>query len=284
MDSSDDLRSDYLDQDEVTKNPVESELQNTKPNPVVKTEKIPLRMWIIGLSAPTLFACLCGAVILSVFYFRNNQIINLVNPGKQVSTETAYIDDPNVVVSTVQSANDPDIPPSSQPPSFTVLDSEAAMAMISPMDGTIFKLESNPDEDYQFEDYFQMGKIRSYTTNLTNSTYSSVSAWWCARNSLILRNNLADMEINISIDGRPIDLNKEAAWWELTRDEKTQCQFIEVVAHNWAVGEHSITTSIKLKEKINNGLKDFNTGENKGVYKLTVLSATEVLLDPDPKE
>jgi hypothetical protein len=284
MESSDDLRSDYLEQDEVIKNPVESDVENTKPNQIIKSEKIPLRMWIIGLTAPTIFACLCGVIIFLVFNFKNTPIINVINPGNQVSTASVQENDPNVVVSTIQPAYDPDNPSSAQPSSFTLLDSEAAMAMISPMDGTIFKLENNPDEDYQFEDYFQIGKTRSYTTNLTNSTYVSVSAWWCARNSLILRNNLADMEIIISIDGKPIDLKKDAAWWELTRDKNTQCKFIEVVAHNWAEGVHSLTTSIKVKEKINNGFKDFNPGENKGIYKLTVLSTTEVPLDPKPNE
>jgi len=284
MESSDDLRSDYLEQNEVIKDPVESDVQSTKPNEVVKSEKIPLRMWIIGLSAPTLFACLCLAIIMLVFNLRNNPIINTVYPGNQNPTQTVYKNDPNVVISTIQPAYDPDIPWSSQPPSFTLLDSKSAMAKISPMDGTIFKLENNPDESYIFEDYFRMGKTRGYTVNLWYSTYASVSAVWCARNSLILRNNLADLDISISIDGRPIDLKKEAAWWELTRDENTQCQFVEVVAHNWAEGVHSIITSIKVKEKINNGFEDFNPGENKGVYKLTVIYATEVPLDPNPKE
>jgi len=284
MESSDDLRSEYLNQDEDGKSPVESDVQNTKPNLVMKSDKIPLRMWIIGLTAPTLIASLCGGIILLVFYLRNNPIINSVYPGNQNPTQSVYKNDPNVVVSTIQPAYDPNLPWSSQPPSFTLLDSESAMAKISPMDGTIFKLENDPDENYNFEDYFRIGKTRRYTVNLWYSTYASVSAVWCARNSLILRNNLADLDISISIDGRPIDLKKEAAWWELTRDENTQCQFVEVVAHNWAKGVHSITTSIKVKEKINNGFEDFTPGENKGVYKLTVIYATEVPLDPNPKE
>lgn len=288
MESSDDLRSDYLSHDDKDKSFIEEDLQNTKPNKVIKSEKIPLRMWIIGLTAPTLFVCLCGAAIITIMYLRNNSISNMAGLVMQAPTQPIDENDTNTnsstVVSTVQTTYDPNEPSSPQSSAFVLLDSEAAMAKISPMDGTILNLEDNANESYEFEDYFRMGKTRNYTINLKNSTYASVSAWWCARNRRILRNNLADLDISISIDDRPIDLKKEAAWWELMRDENTQCQFIEVVAHNWGEGEHTITTSIKVKQKINNGIEDFEPGENKGIYKLTVLSATEVLLDPQKKE
>lgn len=284
MESSDDLRSEYLKQDKGENGPVENNNQNPKPISDPKSDKIPLRMWIIGLTAPTLFVCLCGAAILLIGYLRKSPIINVANMSKQVPTIAAYQGDPITVVTTSQQANDPNMPSSSQPLSYTLLDSKTAMEKISPMDGTIFDLENNSNESYEFEDYFRMGKTRNYTITLNNSTYTSASVWWCGRNSLILRNNIADMDISISIDGRPIDLKKEAAWWELTRDENTQCQFIEVVAHNWGEGEHTITTSIKVKEKINNGFEDYFPGENNGVYKLTVLSSKEVLLDPVQKK
>lgn len=271
MGGSEDLRSDIFQSEEKTAKSDNQIAPEALPPSNPASPGNSFAAWIIGLTAPLLIVCMCGAAGYFIFNSSANRELNVKSFANQISADLTPVNDHGTLETT------------GQPSNVTILDGDTAMEKLGPMDGSILSLEENSKESYPDEDYVQMGRTRNYSITLENSTFTSMFVRWCGRNQILVKNNIADMQINVTVDGQPVNVKTNAAWWILNKDENTVCQYIQVVMHNWSEGDHTLSTQIKIKNKINNGLEDIEPGENNGFYKLTVLSSREVPTEPKAK-
>jgi hypothetical protein len=240
-----------------------------QPVPENKTEdkeNIPLRTWIIGLSLPLLLACLCGGIVLLLAgtgYFVKTGQINLPLPFLNNSNPTS----PQKVEAWGGA-------------SVEILGTQAALDKIYRLDDSIFWLADHTNEKYSDEEMNTVGKTLNYTVTLENSTVAGLATGWCARNYEYIKNNFADMEIKLTVDGKEVDTNHVAPW-EFQNGGANGgliCERFDIVMDHWSAGEHTLVSKFVFKAKVNDGTSDFGPGEMTSVYKVIVKSAVQATL------
>jgi len=244
------------------------EAASKKVSPEFSPEKtppapIPLRAWIIGLSAPLMLVCFCGGFLLLLFganSYLNKGQINAWSPSNDSnSTGSQKV--------TFQGG------------SVEILDSNSALEKIHNMDDRILNLQEHAVEKYTDAEMNTIGKFLNYTVPLNNSTPGMFGVGWCARNQEILKNNLADIETMLVVDGTDVDMQHTAPW-VFYYPNGTICQRFDVVVDNWSVGDHTLSAKMHIKNTINDGTGDFGPGEWGAVYKVTVKSSVEATRAP----
>lgn len=245
-----------LDNDELnnqTENNLDKENTNGENS---KYTKIPLKKWIVGLCGPIFIFSICGLLLLALIIIKNygNQNFNAYLPSINITRNKNQ---------QVQSNN--------SNTKVDILDTKTALEKIHSMDVRIFSLKENAKEKYSDAELNTIGKTLNYNVTLDYSIPAYFGVGLCARNEIILKNKLSDMEIMLMVDGVDVDQDHVAVW-NFYHEDGQVCQRFDVVLDNWSVGEHYLIDSIKINKNINDGITEFGPGELSSIIKVIVNS------------
>jgi hypothetical protein len=123
-------------------------------------------------------------------------------------------------------------------------------------------LEQVAQEQYLGE--MPVGGSRQYTIHVANSNTRLI--WyqgWCDNN---LTQNLKNMKFDLQVNGQTIDLDKKAASNYFDGSNGQSCIVYSIVMENWPSGSTSITSKTIFLNPINDGITDYNTGEQTRVF------------------
>lgn len=129
-------------------------------------------------------------------------------------------------------------------------------------------LQSLAVERYTEEDYAGPGTL-TYTVTVDNDKPVYFSYGWCATDEATLRQNFEHIDVHVFLnDG---ELGSDVVHnlsYSLPEDGLT-CLDFGVLLSDWPSGQYEIKAVVTFKEKINDGLADYEAGDYVFVYSIT---------------
>jgi hypothetical protein len=114
-------------------------------------------------------------------------------------------------------------------------------------------------------------------TGPTSNTYGiTVSAnqpvllasGWCTTTKAILDQNLQHIQYLVEVDGQSLDTSK--LYQESLSSVGQSCKDFVGIIRAWPAGKHTITITMRLDSKINDGWSDYPAGDYIEIYNITV--------------
>jgi C-terminal processing protease CtpA/Prc len=138
-------------------------------------------------------------------------------------------------------------------------------------EGKVGYLEQYAKEKYS--NSLETGKVFPYSIVLQESTPMVWGFGWCATSQEILEQNLSQIVMNFTLNGKVVPVDKIAAVDQNVKDANGNniwCRTATLVPDKWPSGEHHLETEITFKSKINDGMTDYPAGAIKNEYTVYV--------------
>jgi C-terminal processing protease CtpA/Prc len=138
-------------------------------------------------------------------------------------------------------------------------------------EGKVGYLEQYAKEKYS--NTLETGKVFPYTIVLQESTPMVWGFGWCATSQEILEQNLSQIVMNFTLNGKVVPVDKIAAVDQNVKDANGNniwCRTAAMVPDQWPSGEHHLETEITFKSKINDGMTNYPAGAIKNEYTVYV--------------
>lgn len=91
---------------------------------------------------------------------------------------------------------------------------------------------------------------------------------WCTTTTTILQENDQHITWNLTVDYQPIDVKRLYVWNSQTSN--LICKTSVGLIRHWTGTQHTIIMTMTVKQKINDGLNDYPSGDYTDVYNVTV--------------
>ncbi len=138
-------------------------------------------------------------------------------------------------------------------------------------EGKVGYLEQYAKE--QYSNSLEVGKVFPYTIVLKESTPMVWGFGWCSTSQEILEQNLSQILIKFSLNGKIVPADKIAVVNQTGQDANGKdvwCRSATLIPDKWPSGEHHLETEITFKTKINDGMQDYPVGTIKNEYTIYV--------------
>ena len=138
-------------------------------------------------------------------------------------------------------------------------------------DGTVGYLEQYAKE--QYSNSLEVGKVFPYTIVLKESMPMVWGFGWCSTSQEILEQNLSQILIKFSMNGKIVPADAIAVVNQTGQDANGKdvwCRSAALVPDRWPSGEHHLETEITFKSKINDGMVDYPAGSIRNEYTVFV--------------
>ena len=133
-------------------------------------------------------------------------------------------------------------------------------------EGDVQQLEERATEVYSELELAQMDTPLTYTVTLSTDD-DILWVWgWCAATEEILADNLAEIELNFTLDGESISSEQFANFGYPYQEQSCQVYFASL--YEWPVGEHHLNTTASWGSVLNDGAMEFPAGSQ--IYEYTV--------------
>ena len=128
--------------------------------------------------------------------------------------------------------------------------------------------QSLAQEQYPEEDFARPGTL-TFTVNIADNKPTYFNYGWCAVDEETLRQNFEHMDVRLYVNDAELgtDVVHNLTF---TSPNNLLCLDFGVLILEWPVGEHKLEAVATFKEKINDGLADFEAGDYVFVYNVTV--------------
>lgn len=134
--------------------------------------------------------------------------------------------------------------------------------------GEFVYLEQLAKEEYTDEDYAKPGTI-TYTVNITDDKPTYFHYGWCTSTEEILQQNFEHIRLSMLFNGK--ELGEDVVHGvSSTRPDGWVCLEFGTLMSDWAPGEYELEAVATFDEQINDGGADFEAGDYKFVYNVTV--------------
>jgi len=129
-------------------------------------------------------------------------------------------------------------------------------------------LQSLAQEQYTEEDFAQPGTL-TFTVNITDDKPTYFSYGWCAVDEETLRQNFEHITVKLYFNED--ELGSDVVHnFTFTSPNSLLCLDFGVLISEWPVGEYKLEAVATFDDKINDGLADYEAGEYKSEYNVTV--------------
>lgn len=113
--------------------------------------------------------------------------------------------------------------------------------------------------------------LRTYHASADRGLPILVSLGWCTTTQQILDENWAKMKYSLTIDGSPVDLQRQFALRSFTDSVNIgPCYTYDGYTLGWSPGEHRLVWTQTIFEDLNDGLSDYAAGDYVMEWVLTV--------------
>jgi len=129
-------------------------------------------------------------------------------------------------------------------------------------------LQGLAQEQYTEEDFARPGTL-TFTVNIADNKPTYFNYGWCAVDEETLRQNFEHMDVRLYVNDDELgtDVVHNLTF---TSPDNLLCLDFGVLILEWPVGEYKLEAVATFKEKINDGLADFEAGDYVFVYNVTV--------------
>jgi hypothetical protein len=131
-----------------------------------------------------------------------------------------------------------------------------------------YPLRSLAQEQYTAEDFAQPDTL-TFTVNITDDKPTYFSYGWCAVDEETLRQNFEHIDVKLYFNGEELG-DDVVHHLTFTSPDNLLCLDFGVLISEWPAGEYQLEAVATFDEKINDGLADFEAGEYKSEYTVTV--------------
>ena len=134
--------------------------------------------------------------------------------------------------------------------------------------GEFVYLQQLAEEKYTEEDYAKPNTL-TYTVSITDDKPAYFNYGWCTTTEEILAQNFEHIQINMLFNGK--QLGEDVVHGiSSTRQDGFVCLEFGVLMSDWAPGKYKLEAIATFDEDINDGAADFDAGDYKFVYNVTV--------------
>jgi len=134
--------------------------------------------------------------------------------------------------------------------------------------GEFMYLQQLAEEQYSDEDYAKPGTL-TYTVNITDDQPTYFHYGWCTTTEEILQQNFEHIRLSMLFDGKQLGEDVVHGITS-TRQDGWVCLEFGVLMSDWAPGEYELEAIATFDEQINDGGADFEAGDYRFVYNVTV--------------
>ena len=131
-----------------------------------------------------------------------------------------------------------------------------------------YPLRSLAQEQYTEEDFAQPDTL-TFRVNITDDKPTYFSYGWCAVDEETLRQNFEHIEVKLYFNDKELG-DDVVHHLTFTSPDNLLCLDFGVLISEWPDGEYKLEAVATFDEKINDGLADFEAGEYKSEYNVTV--------------
>jgi hypothetical protein len=129
-------------------------------------------------------------------------------------------------------------------------------------------LQALAKEQYTEEDYAKPGTL-TYTVTITDDTPTYFNYGWCTTTEEILQQNFEHIRVRLYFNGD--ELGEDVVHpVTFTRQDGFVCLDFGVLMSDWPPGKYELEAVATFDEKINDGADDFEAGDYRFVYNVTV--------------
>lgn len=126
-------------------------------------------------------------------------------------------------------------------------------------------LESAAREEYADSDYSTPGELK-FTIALSRSEPLIWGYAWCAKDAATLEQNFSQIDLKFTLAGKDVPVDQFTVFDVASGG--LQCRLVYTSLADWQPGEHSLSSQITFKSKINDGESDYEAGDY--LYSYTV--------------
>lgn len=143
-------------------------------------------------------------------------------------------------------------------------------------------LQSLAEEEYTREELDRKtpGTL-TFTVNITDEKSTYFNYGWCTTTEEILQQNLEQMTVQLYFNDEALgrDVVHPVTY---TSPDGLVCVDFGVMMSEWPNGKYTLETVTTFKEKINDGLADYEAGDYVHVYDVTVEKSEDATQTPSP--
>jgi hypothetical protein len=130
------------------------------------------------------------------------------------------------------------------------------------------RLQSLAQEQYTEEDFAKPGTL-TFTINVTDDKPTYFNYGWCAVDEETLRQNFEHIDVKLYINDT--ELGEDVVHnLTFTSPDNLLCLDFGVLILEWPAGDYKLEAVATFKDKINDGLADYEAGDYIFVYNVTV--------------
>jgi hypothetical protein len=131
-----------------------------------------------------------------------------------------------------------------------------------------YPLRALAQEQYTAEDFARPDTL-TFTVNITDDQPTYFSYGWCAVDEETLKQNFEHIVVKLYFNDKELG-NDVVHHLTFTSPDKLRCLDFGVLISEWPAGEYKLEAVATFDEKINDGLAEFEAGEYKSEYSVTV--------------
>ena len=129
-------------------------------------------------------------------------------------------------------------------------------------------LQSLAKEQYTEEDFAKPGTL-TFTINITDEKPTYFNYGWCTTTEEILKQNFEHITVKLYFNDK--ELGEDVVHpVTFTRPDGLLCLDFGVMLSGWPNGKYNLEAVATFKEKINDGLADYEPGDYTFIYNVTV--------------
>jgi hypothetical protein len=152
--------------------------------------------------------------------------------------------------------------------SLPVMETDIEAMIESLQGGDWVYLEALAEEQYTDEDYARPGTI-TYTVHIEDNRPVFFNYAWCTTTEEILQQNFEHIQVTLSIHGKELEEDVIHPV-TVTRPDGFVCLSLGTLLSEWLPGEYKLEVIATFDEDINDGAADFEAGDYRFIYHVTV--------------